>query len=171
MSNRRSRVAFAIAGTIVFAATGAVMAARSALPSDQASAAAITTSQSPTATDPSVLIDATATAIPTLATTPGATSQPTSQPTPRPTAHPTVTPGGVQTLNGRILSVNASAGTFSYHIFGGANNTIVTNGQTQFTGVATQFSGLQPNMRASVTGKYQTDGTFLATRVNTSIND
>lgn len=170
MAGPRSRLAFAIAGTIVLAVTGAVVGARSVLPSNQAAAAAITTSQAPTATGISVPGDAAATM--TVAQ-PTATSvqQAIQTPPPQPTARPTATPGGVVTFSCTITSINSSAGTFACHSSSVGTKTIVTNGQTVFTGAATQFSGLRTGLRARNTGIYQTDGTFLATRVNSSTDN
>ncbi len=167
MARLRSRVAFAIVGTIVLAATGAVVGARSALPDNQAAAAAISTSQAPTG----VSVEA-ATATATIAQpTATSTQQSTPTPPPQPTARPTATPGGVVTLFCTITTVNSSAGTFTCRNSSGVTMTIMTNGQTQFTGAATQFSGLHAGLRARNTGSYQTDGTFLATRVSSSTDD
>jgi len=163
MAGLRSRVTFAIAGTIVLAAAGAVVGVRSVLPGNLAAAAAIT-SQAPTATDISVPGDATATA--TVAQ-PTATSVQESTPTPRPTARATVTPGGIVSLSCTITSINSSAGTFACRNSSGVTVTVVTNGQTAFSGAAIQFSGLRTGFRARNTGTYQTDGAFLATRVST----
>jgi hypothetical protein len=142
MAGLRSRVAFAIVGTIVLAGAGAVVGARSVLPNDQAAAAVISASQDPTATS--------------IIAQPTATSVQEATPTPRaqPTARPTATPGGVVTVSCTITSVTSSAGRFICRNSSGVTKTVVTNGQTQFTGAATQFSGLRAGLRARNTGSY-----------------
>jgi serine/threonine-protein kinase len=101
---------------------------------------------------------------------PTATSTRDGSPTPSssPTAGSTQPPGGALDLHGTILSVNTTAGTFSYRLSSGATNTVVTNAKTRFTGSAHRLSHLRPGWRADVTGQYLSDGTFLATQVNSN---
>src|SRR5262249_33783773 len=101
------------------------------------------------------------------APTPTTSQEATATPRAKPTARPTITPGGVVTVLCTITSINTSAGTFSCRNSSGVITTIVTFEQSQFTGFATSFSGLRTGLRARNTGKYQTDGSFLATRVST----
>lgn len=169
MARLRSRVGFAIVGTIILAGAGAVVGARSVLPGDQVAAAAITTSQESTTTDSSQL-DQTAATATVASPTETPAQQATSTPRAQPTARPTVTPGGIVTLSCTIDTVDSSAGTFTCHNSIVGTKTVVTNEQTVFTGAATQFSGLRAGLRARNTGIYQTDGTFVATRVSSSVD-
>lgn len=171
MARLGGRIAFAVTGAIVLAVVGGVVGARSALPDGQPAIAAADTTPTATATNAIVVSVATATVSTTVvAPTSTASQVATATPRPAPTARPTITPGGVTTLSCTITSINASAGTFACRT-NGVTTTVVTNGQTQFTGAATSFSALRTGMRARNTGVYQTDGTFVTTRVSASIND
>lgn len=95
-----------------------------------------------------------------------------------PTATPTATPQQPteQTIQGTIASIGSNS--FQLRQDGGATVTVVVNGQTAYHGAANTFSDLQSKwqanqtrLRADVLGTYQTDGTFLAANVDSSIGD
>jgi hypothetical protein len=151
MARLGSRVAFAITGAVVLALVGGVVGARSVLPDGQTDIAAADTT--PTAT--------------VVAPTPTTAQEATATSHAQPTARPTATLGGVTSMSCTITSINASAGTFTCRNSSGISKTVVTNGQTLFSGAVNSFSGLRTGLRARNTGAYQTDGSFLATRVST----
>ena len=165
MARLGGRVAFAVTGAIVLALVGGVVGARTALPDGQPAIDAANSTL--TANVATVIPDATGTTTTVVAPTSTTTQRPTVTPRPTRTARPTVTPGGVVTMFCTITSVNTSAGTFSCRNSSGVTTTVATNGQSQFTGAATSFSGLRAGLRARNTGVYQTDGSFLATHVST----
>jgi len=156
--NRRARVllALALASVLVAASAGAILVALQPW-----SSAGTSHVSSPLGTAG------------TIGTTIG---QPTATPTQdnsltpssSPTAQATQPPGSTLDLHGTVLSVNTNAGTFSYRLSNGATNTVVTNAKTRFTGAAHRLSHLQPGWSVEVTGRYQADGTFLATQVNST---
>lgn len=163
MARLGSRIAFAVTGAVVLAVVGGVVGARSALPGGQTAIAATNATATASAT---VMSDATATAT-IVAPTATTAQEPTATPQAQPTARPTATPGGFTSLSCTITSVNTSAGTFTCRNSSGVTKTVVTNGQTVYSGAANSFSGLRSGLRARNSGAYQTDGTFLATRVST----
>jgi hypothetical protein len=160
----KSKVVLAVLGAVLFGTAGALVAAvpfgstppgsSSSAPQGQAGLAA--------------LDDATATpGGATSSSTSTPTQSPTKAPTKTSTPKPTNTPGtGAVTLRGTIQSVNTSANTFTIKLFSGAITTVGVTANTVFQGRATSLSGLQVGWSVSVTGTYQTDGTFAATTVN-----
>ncbi len=166
MARLGSRVAFAITGAVVLALVGGVVGARSVLPDGQTDIAAAYTTPTVTASGAAVMPDATTTAT-VVAPTPTTAQEVTATPQAQLTARPTATPGGVTSMSCTITSINASAGTFTCRNSSGISKIVVTNGQTLFSGAVNSFSGLRTGLRARNTGAYQTDGSFLATRVST----
>jgi serine/threonine-protein kinase len=107
-------------------------------------------------------------ACPTPSPTPTATPTPprTSTVTPTPSTMPSPT-GGVVDLRGSIRSVDVGTNSFVFQEWSGTTYTVYVDAHTQFAGQATQLSDLQPGWRAEVQGSFQSDGSLLATLVNT----
>jgi hypothetical protein len=165
MTILRSKVGIAVLGAVLVGGTSAALAATTAMRPGASTGTPNTantdpnTGMLPSPTSPS------ASATPTSPAT--ATSAPTATRTPRPTA--TLPPvGQTVDLHGSINNINYGAGTFTLY-FQGVHLTIVTTpGVTQYQGSSQSFNGLQNGWKAEVKGQMQTDGTFLASLVNSS---
>lgn len=110
-----------------------------------------------------VLGQATSTATPMPSATVSSTSTPTT-PAPRPTRPPS---GQISDLHGTIKSINADGNQFIYTDTAGKTWTIRVTSGTTYEGVAQTFSGLQPGMKAEVSGVVTGATTFRAYHVNT----
>ncbi len=139
----KSRVGLAIAGVVVIGGISAVVAIRPMLPRGFALA-------NPSRSQANV--------------SPSAT--PTTVPTPRPTLTPAPTRTPIPTLEGTVGTKGSNS--FVLQLDGGATKTVIVNGSTvyRYNGSPSTFSALTQGWQAEVRGAYQTDGTFLASRVN-----
>ncbi len=153
----RTVLALAIVATLVAASAGALLV--TLRPLSPSSAQQISSATRSASAGKATATRVRPTATPTKKPTPTRTASPTPQPTQTPNA---------TVLHGSILSVDSRRGTSSYRLTNGAVTTVMTNAQTQFTGSAHRLSSLRPGWSADVTGHYQANGTFLATRVDSS---
>lgn len=102
--------------------------------------------------------------------TPAETATPQPTATAIPTRAPTATPNLVgSTIRGSVVSTNASTNSFVMSR-NGTRYTILVNESTTYSGVATQFSGLQPGYRVSVAIAAQNGSAYLASSVISSID-
>lgn len=134
----KSRVGFAIAGVVVIGGISAVLAIRPMLPHGNALAS----------------------------NSPSSSATPTTAPTPRPTSTPAPTRTPIPTLDGIVGTKGSNS--FVLQLGGGATKTVIVNGSTvyRYNGSPSTLSALTQGWHAEVRGAYQTDGTFLASRVN-----
>jgi serine/threonine protein kinase len=102
---------------------------------------------------------------PATTSTPGPSATPMPSATSGATPTATPTPSGIVTLSGTVSSVDFATSNFGCQISSGPNVTVVTTSQTQFSGRASQVSDLHQGERVTITGSYESDGTFLATQV------
>ena len=154
----QSKIALAMIGTVLFGGGAALIAASSfsVIPNQS------TTNQAQTSANISANRNGTSTP-----STSGTSSTPTATPKPRP---PTPTPGSGQATNlrGTVTSVNTAASLFTVRLYGGAAKTIIVQTQTTFQGACTALSGMHTGWQVVVKGKYQADGSFVASNVTSS---
>lgn len=157
----RSRIALAIIGMLLIggiSAAGAVLTTPGAWPATHTSASAQR--------------GATGANAPTQPPAPPAgTATPTEVDLATPVA--TRTPSGQVSVHGGVIgnTINVTAQTFAITQRTGNPLTIVVDGSTQFQGVAQSFSGLRGGLLAGITGKFLTNGEFLAAVIDTSPPD
>lgn len=163
----QSKVVLAIIGTVLFGGTAALLAGGAFTgPGTQPTAQQPQTyaNISSSGTSTSTALTATATVTPGIS--------PTATPTPRqPTPTPTTPSEQATTLHGTVTSVNTSSSLFTVRISGGATKTVTVQPQTIFQGACTSLSGMQTGWHVTVRGIYQTDGSFAASNVTSSMDD
>ncbi len=103
--------------------------------------------------------------------TPGSPSAtPIRSTSPSPTSPGSET-GQLIDLQGTVLQVNTTSGTFTIRLAGGSVKTIVVTSKTRFQGDAQSLSGLKPGWKVEVKGVFQVDGTFMASNVTAQHDD
>jgi hypothetical protein len=81
------------------------------------------------------------------------------------------TGGQAHTVRGRVMSVDAGAGTFVVRQQGGTLVSVVATGTTTFQGIAQNLGSLKVGWFVEVQGDFQADGTFAASDVNASFDE
>ncbi|MGE5334292.1 MAG: hypothetical protein ACM3N4_06290 [Nitrososphaerota archaeon] len=161
----RSRIGVAIVGAVLVGGIGAVFGAGTVWrPATLPVGGIVQGNTSNTATT-----SATATTQATVTPTP--TETPEAAPTTVPTAAPTATRTIVgSTLRGSVVSVNVAAKTLTIRS-NGVQYTILVDDTTQYTGAATQLSGIHTGWEASAAITAQENGGYLASLINTAIDN
>lgn len=161
----RSRIGVAIVGAILVGGIGAVFGAGTVWHPATLPVGGIVQGNTTNTASTSATATTQATVAPTPTETPEAT--PTTVPTVAPTATRTIV-GSV--LRGQVLSVNVGANSLTIRS-NGVQYTILVDDKTQYSGAATQLSGIQSGWEASATITAQENDGYLASLIHTAIDN
>lgn len=158
----QSRILVVVVGMIVVAGLSAAATAIASSPSWQTKLLSVVVPNSASTTTPLAGAGAHSATVTTTPTAPHATSTPVVEPT---ATNPP------PSLRGKVTSVDPSAGQFVVAADGGAQVTVIVTDKTTFSGAASSMNALKTDLQVSVRGVPQTDGTFVATSVYSSIDN
>lgn len=159
----RSRMLVVVLGMLIVSGLGAAVAVIASSSAWQTALIGASASNDTPATATATIAGTSAATASATATTPRATNTPVVKPLPTQTTPP-------PSVRGTVVSVDANAGQFVVSSNGG-NVKVLTTGATTFSGAASSLSALSSGMRVRVQGASQANGDFLATSVNSSIDN